>query len=291
MGEKAVDAKLAEFINSWPLYSPFDLVYQQPCWHPDLPETILRDCPTCDATPTWARATPTSAQGGTGSVGVGVGSVIAYLCTHCKKQSLRLWFTKVDTNASNAQGEYSGATKSVFRKLGQWPAQSTEPDPEVAKALSKPMLEVFKKGLTSLGHGYGLGALAYFRRVVEDASTQLIDLFADRAAADGDDAAADAIRAAKSAQHMEDRLRAAADALPPTLRPGGVNPLSVLYGHYSRGIHGLSDDECLQVAQQLDFAMEYIFRNWRKQMEDAAAFRRTVQQWSGTATAAKKQGP
>ncbi|HEY3243845.1 MAG TPA: hypothetical protein VGM03_10890 [Phycisphaerae bacterium] len=124
--------------------------------------------------------------------------------------------------------------------------------------------------------------------LVEDASVRLIDLFAERAAADGDEKAAKAIQAAKEAPHMEDRLRAAADALPADLRPGGVNPLSVLYDHYSRGIHGLSDDDCLEVAQQLDFALEYIFRNWRRQMEDAAVLRAKVQRWSDPSGPSKK---
>jgi hypothetical protein len=60
--------------------------------------------------------------------------------------------------------------------------------------------------------------------VVEDASAVLIDLFADRAVADGDQPAADAIRAAKGAWRVEDRLRTAADALPTNLRPGCEPP-------------------------------------------------------------------
>jgi len=272
--------RLTEFINTWPLYSSFEIVFEPPTMaHPNLPDMILRDCSICEATPTWARENPTVSNSSS-PMGVGVGYVVQYVCTHCGKENIHLWFDQANTNRKNADGAYGGTTRSVFRKLGQWPSQQIEPDREISKALSQPLLDFFKKGLTSLNHGYGLGALAYFRRVVEDASTVLIDLFAERAAAEGDQAAADTIRAAKGAGHVEDRLRTAADALPTSLRPGGVNPLSVLYTHYSRGIHGLSDDECLVIAQRLYFAMEYIFKNWRKQMEDAAEFRRTVQRWS-----------
>src|SRR5439155_26247749 len=158
----------------------------------------------------------------------------------------------------------------------------------LAKGLTEPVLDLFKKGLTSLTHGFGLGALAYFRRVVEDASAELIDLFADRAGADGDSETAQAIRAAEQNSRMEDRLKVASEALPPTLRPGGVNPLAVLYARYSRGIHGLSDEECLTVAQQLLFALQYIFENWKKQMEEAAQFRLTVQQWSNPKKTAER---
>jgi len=57
-------------------------------------------------------------------------------------------------------------------KLGQWPAQSIDP-PKKAKLLGKQTEEFYKKGLTSFQHGFGLGALAYFRRVVEDAAPSL----------------------------------------------------------------------------------------------------------------------
>jgi hypothetical protein len=273
-----VTKRFTEFINTWPLYSPFEMVFDPPVNSPILPDRILRDCSTCEATPTWVRKNPEGLSNT--PLSVGEGSVVEYLCTHCGQESIYLWFKQANTNSQGAGGTYPVTTRSVLRKLGQWPSQQNEPDREVSKALSQPLLDFFKKGLTSLNHGYGLGALAYFRRVVEDASTVLIDLFAERAAAEGDQAAADTIRAAKGAGHVEDRLRTAADALPTSLRPGGVNPLSVLYTHYSRGIHGLSDDECLVVAQRLYFAVEYIFKNWRKQMEDVAEFRRTVQRWS-----------
>ncbi len=125
-----------------------------------------------------------------------------------------------------------------------------------------------------------MGALAYFRRVVEDATLQVIDLFADTAAADGNSEVETTIRAAKESGRTEDRLKLASEALPEGLRPGGANPLAVLYSHYSRGIHGLTDVECLEVARELHFALEYIFKNWRLQMQEAAKFKATVQRWS-----------
>jgi hypothetical protein len=284
MDDKArLTKKLTEFINTWPLYSPFELEFSPPTHAvPDLPATILRACSVCDATPTWEQQNPTGS--GYGLIYVGFGSVVGFTCTHCKEGMVRVWFRRDDYRAKGtADGKIPGIERSVFRKLGQWPAQRTDPDREVSKQLSDPLLDLFSKGLTSLAHGYGLGALVYFRRVVEEATSQLIDLFADRAEAAGDSQSAQEIRAAKNAPHMEERLKVAGDALPTALRPGGVNPLTVLYAHYSRGIHGLNDNECLAVAQQLRFALEYIFINWRNQMEDAARFRRTVQNWTDPA--------
>jgi len=279
---------LIDFINTWPLYSPFSVKFEPPLpGPPNLPLTILRDCRVCQATPTWSEKNPISQGWSSAIISPGMGSILAYECMHCERQQLWIWFAREDERGTAANGQ-AVVNGSVFRKLGQWPAPTSEPDREVANALTEPLLELFKKGLTSVAHGYGLGALAYFRRLVEDGSSLLIDLFAKRAEAEGDTEVAAQIRAAGLAPHMEDRLKVAAAALPPTLRPGGVNPLSVLYHHYSRGIHGLSDDECLVVAQHLQSSLEYIFSNWRRQMEDAADFRRTVEKWSNPAKSAKQ---
>ncbi len=115
-------------------------------------------------------------------------------------------------------------------------------------------------------------------------------MFADSAAADGNSEAARTIRVAKESGRTEDRLKLASEALPEGLRPGGANPLAVLYGHYSRGIHGLSDEQCLEVARELHFTLEYIFKNWRLQMQEAAKFKATVQRWSDPSKTPGKAG-
>ena len=35
---------------------------------------------------------------------------------------------------------------------------------------------------------------------------------------------------------------------------------------------------------ELHFALEYIFKNWRLQMQEAAKFKATVQRWSDSST-------
>ena len=178
----------------------------------------------------------------------------------------------------------------ALRKFGQWPAQSINPSREIEKQLRESTLGLFEKGLTSLVHGFGLCALTYFRRVLEDATLQVIDLFADTAAADGNTEAERTIRAAQSSGRTEDRLKLAAEALSESVRPGGANRLAVLDSHYSRGIHSLSDVECLAVARDLHFALEYVFKKWRLQLEDAAKFKATVQRYTDSSKTPEKQG-
>ena len=121
----------------------------------------------------------------------------------------------------------------------------------------------------------------------------MIDLFADVAATDGNTEADRAIRTAKERGRTEERLKLAAEALPESLRPGGANPLAVLYNHYSRGIHGLTDEECLEVARELHFALVTFsktgdFRcrmrpNSRPQLSIGATLPKRQKRWSEAA--------
>jgi hypothetical protein len=41
------------------------------------------------------------------------------------------------------------------------------------------------------------------------------------------------------------------ELLPASLRPGGMNPLVVLHTNLSKGLHSMSDEECLESAQSI----------------------------------------
>ena len=52
--------------------------------------------------------------------------------------------------------------------------------------------------------------------------------------------------------------------------------------------HGLSDEDCLRTAHQLNFVLEYVFLNWQTQMQSAAEYRRQAQEWSDPTSAPEK---
>src|SRR5207244_740991 len=63
-------------------------------------------------------------------------------------------------------------------KWGQTPALSIAIPKEAEKALGD-YADLWKKGMRSRHQGYGIGALAYFRRVVEGATGKLLGLLAE----------------------------------------------------------------------------------------------------------------
>ena len=173
-------------------------------------------------------------------------------------------------------GEVVAYSRLLLRRLSEAPRPETEPDPAVAQVLSAEGTRHYRNALLSMGHGFGVGALSYFRWVVEDATQGILDLIEDVADAENDEETLERVREARASQEVEEQLRIAVDAVPTSLRDGDVNPLKTLFAQYSKGLPGLQDEQCLEVAGQLRSALEYLFRSWTAQVDEAQAQREEV---------------
>jgi hypothetical protein len=124
--------------------------------------------------------------------------------------------------------------------------------------------------------GYGLAAVGYMRRVVEDKTNELIEVAAEFAEANNVDAATVAeIRAALDPNKYtpyEKKLEIAASVFPASLKAGDINPLQVLFQQVSKGLHGLSEEECVNTADEIKLVFEYVFENLRAQVTSRKAF-------------------
>ena len=161
----------------------------------------------------------------------------------------------------------------VIHKVGQTPAWNIQPPKTVERALDPDDLELYTKGLICMSQSYGIGAVGYFRRVVENAIGALLDLVEDAAKTDEDAKALEAVQEARKQKNAEQKLQLVAEMAPASLRTGNVNPLATLYANYSRELHALSDEECLQVATELREALDYLFGNLWDQLGEAKASR------------------
>jgi len=165
------------------------------------------------------------------------------------------------------------ADSNIFVKVGQWPPLTIEPSPELAKALGREDAELYKKGLIDFNFGHGIGAVGYFRRVLENKINALLDLVeeaARNAKVEGEHLAQ--IEAVKKSHRVEDKIDIASKILPAHLKPGGHNPLDKLYGPLSAGLHGESDDECLTIFSEARFVFEYLFKNLTESNEEARKY-------------------
>jgi len=268
------DRAIRRFINEQPLYAPFVIrpegVGGNPPDRPRMPASILRHCQRCDSGSAWVLAFPTNEDRKQNNRFTD--EIASYICGHCGKETLTLWFV----HEAHEHNERKRPIAWAFTKIGQNPSPQRLMDRDLAEALGGEIAKLYRKGLTSIAHGFGIGAQAYFRRVLEESCNVILEMFAQEAKAAGDLDAETRIRDAMTNRQMDERLKEAARALPSSLRPGNANPLKFLYDHYSRGIHRMEESDCLDAAQRLDWAMTYIFKGWRQQMQEARAFREVI---------------
>jgi hypothetical protein len=76
----------------------------------------------------------------------------------------------------------------------------------------------------------------------------------------------------KGSRHLDAKIEYASKILPPNLRPGGHNPLDKLYRIASTGLHGKSDDDCLEEFNGAQFEFEYLFKNLTISNEEARTY-------------------
>lgn len=135
-------------------------------------------------------------------------------------------------------------------KVGQYPAWDISIGKPISTVLGKHN-ELFKKGLICESQGYGIGAYAYYRRIVELSIDELLDDICDLVDEIGRDQYKDALRKTKETPVASEKIELVKNLLPASLRPSGMNPLGLLYGFLSEGIHEKSDEECIEIATDI----------------------------------------
>jgi hypothetical protein len=181
-----------------------------------------------------------------------------YTCKNCGESKQHYTFIWQEAEDHN-----------IFMKVGQYPPLSIEPSPEMEKALGPEDSELYKKGLIEFQFGHGIGAVAYFRRVLENKINALLDLIAE--AARNENVANEDIEkleAVKKSHRVEDKIDVASEALPDRLKPGGHNPFDKLYKPLSAGLHGEPDGECLTIFSEARFVFEFLFKNLTESNEE-----------------------
>lgn len=279
-----------EFITRWPLYTPAPVEGFYP------PSRVSHDCdgPDCGKETTWMRMIDpkyVDLEGSGGSF-----KWVWYLCGLCNKKYLAVMYkeTAHEQRLVKQQRGSSAITRTPpsppshitvttkVQKIGQFPALSID----IPKALEKNLGDqaaLYKKALISRNEGYGLGAVTYLRRVVEDKTEELIEVVAQLAESHQIGAEiVSQIRAAKEKKTTYDsKLKIASAVFPSSLMIDGINPLDVLFGLVSAGLHDLSEEQCVNIADETKSVFEYTFTRLRAEITERKEFATKVKKWAG----------
>ena len=175
--------------------------------------------------------------------------MLHYVCQQCKL-AVKTYAVRVDEQA--VEGSVSPTNQSLaMEKMGEWPPFSI-PTPSRLISMIGPDRELFLKGRRAEFEGLGVGAFAYYRRIVENQKDRFLDQIIQ--VGRRTNASADLLgllEAAKKETQFSKAVHAVKDALPQVLFIKGRNPLTLLHTALSRGIHAASDDECLKAANDV----------------------------------------
>jgi hypothetical protein len=172
------------------------------------------------------------------AIGEAENRFIEYICKSCdetrKIYAVRFRFP--------AQG------KLLAYKFGEHPDYGP-PLPAKVLKLVQSDADLFKKGWKAEKLGFGVCAFTYYRRIVENHRNELFDKIIEiaedeRLAADK----IDALRHARDHSQFSRSIDEIKEAIPESLKMFTHNPLLLLHDAFSKGVHELSDEQCLQRA-------------------------------------------
>jgi len=250
---------LAQQLAESPLY--LKVAYLDGSNTMSLPESISLFCERCDKDTNWETyiSPHTSHREGFGDK--------QYKCRNCKDGTITYHY----------YWGRSTTDKILFFKVGQWPALEERVPLPLQKSLDRSSLSLYFKALRCRNQNLGLGSLAYLRRVVEDKINLVLDMIAEEAKgvgfAPGQVAKLEGI---KSNGLFKDKIDLAAAILPPSLRPGGHNPIDALHDLASDGIHRRSEEECVEIFDRVRCVFEYLFREIDTRRRSAAEYAESV---------------
>jgi hypothetical protein len=139
----------------------------------------------------------------------------------------------------------------VIYKIGELPAFGP-PTPSRVISMIGPDRELFLKGRRAENQGLGLGAFAYYRRVIEGQWKRIMDeVIRVAQTVDAPESMVTTLQQARTETQFSKAVDAMKDAIPESLRIRGHNPLKLLHSALSEGLHEKSDAECLQLASSV----------------------------------------
>jgi len=219
-----------EFLEKYPLYRKFNTALPDTFLKLDMP-AVHMSCSVCDSEQTFTSKTDHRYNMPVN----GCVKEFIYNCASCG-QFRRHFFLKFSPD-----GDY-------VMKIGQEPPWEITPDRTLEKVLG-PRAVYYKRGLVCESQGYGIGAFAYYRRIIEEIIDDLLAGVVNLIVA-GEERKVylEALEKVRRTTITQDKIDLVKDLLPPILRPDGMNPLSTLHSVLSEGLHQQTDERCIELA-------------------------------------------
>ncbi|MPZ36925.1 MAG: hypothetical protein GEU95_02490 [Rhizobiales bacterium] len=137
--------------------------------------------------------------------------------------------------------------------------------------------DTFLRGRRCEIHGLGIGAFVYYRRVVENHKNQIIDEIIKVARKVGaPDETIVGLEEVKNEIQFSKGVKEVKLAIPQSLLVDGHNPLTLLHTALSKGVHELTDEQCLELAQTVRLVLADLAERISQALSDQAELKNAV---------------
>ena len=149
-------------------------------------------------------------------------------------------------------------TANIYiEKLGGPPFR-IEVDKTIEKYLDRESCNWYYKAKKSLIDRLGIGAFAYLRRIIEKELKLIVEDVSELESADPK--LKEIVSKHKESKNAHLIYEDIYNYLPRSLQVLGENPFKILYKQTSQGLHNLSENDCLERAQQLILIFEFVIK-------------------------------
>lgn len=167
---------------------------------------------------------------------------LTFVCRNCKhsRKTFAFWSRLADDEVN---GE--------LMKFGEFPPFGPATPARVISIIGGER-DYFLKGRRAENQGLGIAAFAYYRRVVENQKTRIIDEILRVAQKIGaPKEVTDDLNTARNESQFSRAVEAIKHGVPESLLIDGHNPLTLLHSALSEGLHAQTDQQCLELATSI----------------------------------------
>ncbi len=192
---------------------------------------------------------------------------VKYVCKNCGKTQKTIALA-VSPDANQSSGR--------VHKIGELPPFGPPTPPRVMKLVGEDR-ELFLKGRRAELHGLGIGAFAYYRRVIEEQKGRIIDEIGKVAVRIKPSKETEALFAkAKTETQFSKAIEMIKSAIPETLLIDGHNPLTLLHDALSEGLHAQTDEQCLELATSIRVVLTELAERISTALKEEATLKSAV---------------
>ena len=192
---------------------------------------------------------------------------LSYTCKNCEQ------FWKIFALAVQRDGNKKSGT---VQKLGEIPPYGPPIPSRVMKLVGEDR-ELFLKGRRAELHGLGIGAFAYYRRVVEEQKGRIIEEIGKVAVKiRPSKETAELFAKAKAETQFTRAIDMIKAAIPEAVLIDGNNPLTLLHSALSEGLHAQTDEQCLELATSIRIVLTELAENISSALKEEATLKNAV---------------